>query len=342
MNKKTIKIDFRNFLTDPSGKFDKRDNFFYKMLKKDYRVIIDEKNPEYVFFSTVSPQFLGHEKKSSFAKENFPGIYKFFREKIFLPYIKNSELWQKKMRARFIPIEGNFVKIFYTIENVVPDMEKCDWAFSFCYDEEFKHPRHLRLPFYFYEGFGKSLVKKNLDFEKIKREKTGFCNFIYSNDVYFRNLFFKKLSMHKRVDAPGKCMNNMPPIGNYSDPMKSRMKSNCFDEKIDFLKKYKFTIAFENSAYPGYTTEKIAQPMSVDSIPIYFGNPLIYRDFNPKSFINVRDFKNMEDAIKRIMEIDKDDNLYRQILNEPWFPNNEPTKYVSKEALRKRFKKIFG
>ena len=42
-----------------------------------------------------------------------------------------------------------------------------------------------------------------------------------------------------------------------------------------------FTIAFKNDSYPGYTTEKIYEPMYVNSLPIYSGNPLVYRDFNP-------------------------------------------------------------
>ena len=45
--KKTIKVDFRYFWPC----FSKKDNFFIDLLKKDYNVIIDEKNPKFVFFS---------------------------------------------------------------------------------------------------------------------------------------------------------------------------------------------------------------------------------------------------------------------------------------------------
>ena len=62
--------------------------------------------------------------------------------------------------------------------------------------------------------------------------------------------------------------------------------------KIDFIMDHKFTIAFENSSYPGYTTEKIFEPMLVNSIPLYWGNPLVDRDFNTKSFLNFHDYGN--------------------------------------------------
>ena len=38
------------------------------------------------------------------------------------------------------------------------------------------------------------------------------------------------------------------------------------------------TIAFENSSFPGYTTEKIFEPMLEGSIPIYWGNPRVDED----------------------------------------------------------------
>ena len=50
---------------------------------------------------------------------------------------------------------GDAVRIFYTGENVRPDFSACDWAFSFDYDEELRHPRHLRLPNYVRLGAGR-------------------------------------------------------------------------------------------------------------------------------------------------------------------------------------------
>jgi len=113
------------------------------------------------------------------------------------------------------------------------------------------------------------------------------------------------------------------------------------DAKVQFIKDYKFTIAFENSEYPGYTTEKLIQPMLVHSIPIYWGNPVVHLDFNPKSFLNYYDFPDEEALIERIIELDQDDDLYRQYLLEPYYHNNQVNPLIEAEAILDQFEKIF-
>jgi len=335
--KKIIKIGFRNFW---SG-FNPKDNMFTNMLKKYYRVVLSD-DPDYVFYSVYSEDYYTHAKSSNFLRKLLPKVHELIKKSYLWYKIKNSSFWFKDHGRAMPSIEGNFVKIFFTPENCIPDMNKCDWAFSFCYDEEFKHPKHMRLPYYFFSGYGKNLIKRNINFNKIKKEKTKFCNFVYANDSWIRNRFFNKLSKYKRVDAPGKCMNNLPPIGKYKNAASSRQANNWIEQKQKFLNGYKFTIAFENAEYPGYTTEKITQAMLANSIPLYFGNPLVSRDFNKKSFLNLSDFKNMGKMIKRIKEIDSNDKLYASILNEPWFNNNKPSVYVDERRLAERLKQIFG
>ena len=114
------------------------------------------------------------------------------------------------------------------------------------------------------------------------------------------------MSKYKKVDSGGRYLNNIGgPVA----------------DKLDFIKEYKFTIAFENSSLSGYTTEKILEPMSVNSLPLYWGNPNVAIDFNPKSFINVNEFSSMGEAIEEIIRIDKNDDLYLTLLNRPWLEN---------------------
>src|SRR5581483_66282 len=89
-----------------------------------------------------------------------------------------------------------------------------------------------------------------------------------------------------------------------------------------FISEYKFVISFENKRYPGYLTEKIVEPMLVNSIPIYWGDPMVDNEFNPKSFINVSDFESVDKAIQHIIELDQNDEKYKSYLREPWFANN--------------------
>jgi hypothetical protein len=99
------------------------------------------------------------------------------------------------------------------------------------------------------------------------------------------------------------------------------------EAKLSFMREYKFYMAFENDLVPWYTTEKIAEGMATRCIPIYWGNPHVAQDFNPKSFLNYSDFPNEQALIERIIEIDKNDELYREYLRQPFFYGNKPNKY---------------
>src|SRR5438309_9644483 len=98
--------------------------------------------------------------------------------------------------------------------------------------------------------------------------------------------------------------------------------------KIEFLKRYKFNIAFENASLPGYTTEKIVEPMAARCLPIYWGNPLIHREFNPKSFFNYVDFRDAAALIARFIELDQNYALYRQYVPAPYFHEDHPNEWL--------------
>jgi len=337
IKKKTININFKYFWEN----FDPENNFYTNLLRKNYNVIISE-NPNYVFYS-VYPNIPVRDvgKIGIFIKKISPNLY------IILRRVYPKVMLFLKREKPIPEIKGNFIKIFHASEYVKPDMSKCDWAFAPGFDEGFNHPRGIKLPCFLVNDFNlgeKALppLKKEIDFNKIKREKTKFCNFIYSQDIPARNNFFKELSKYKRVDSPGRCMNNMPPIGSYKDPKQSRNSKDWVNQKLNFLKNYKFTIAFENFSLSGWTTEKLTHPMLVNSIPIYIGHEDIKRDFNTKSFINFKDFKNMKEFLEYIIKVDKDDKLYEKILKEPWYNNNQLPEDFDLRRIQKKFKEIFG
>lgn len=196
-------------------------------------------------------------------------------------------------------------KIFYTAENVRPNFWECDFAISFDYNNY--KGRNLRLPLYRWRGDLKNLCLEK-DPGSIIGQKTKFACMVVSNgSCKERNRFFEMLNRYRKVDSGGKYLNNV------GGPVK---------DKVEFIKEYKFVLAFENSSYPGYTTEKIVEPMLVNSLPIYWGNPVINRDFNPKSFVNIHDYNSFDEAIESIIQIDKNDELYRKYLSEPFFEGN--------------------
>jgi hypothetical protein len=214
-------------------------------------------------------------------------------------------------------------------------MKSCDWAFSF---DHLKHPRHFRLPNYVRVGAGVNLIKRDVKPMRILQKKKRFCAFIYYNlNGQVRNLFFDLLSKYKRVDAPGRCRRNIPGFDNRPN-MRGKGR---YESKVRFLRNYKFAIAFENASYPGYTTEKLFHAMLANTIPIYWGNPVVHRDFNTKSFINYHDFKSIDKVIRRVIELDKDDGYYAKYMRQPWYPNNKLTPYVNPDRILKRFGQIF-
>lgn len=182
-----------------------------------------------------------------------------------------------------IPKKGNYCRIGYFCENITPDLSVCEWAFGVPREEEIGSSRYKRIQWH---GLNPTVLIKNIpdnEIEGIKAQKSKFCNFLYSHPVSYREEFFKQLSKYKKVDAPGKSMNNMPSIDQI-------YKGDIWERKRIFLSEYKFTIAFENYSYPGYQTEKLYDSMQSLSIPVYCGDPNINEVFNAKSFINATDY----------------------------------------------------
>ncbi|HIH52430.1 MAG TPA: hypothetical protein HA284_02745 [Nanoarchaeota archaeon] len=333
--KKTIKINFRNF----GEVFNPEDNFFTNILRKKYNVKIS-KNPDYLFYSIYLERKKGKNlyKYGESIKKISLWLYIWIRK--LYSFLKGFERMNGEVPS------GNFVKIFVGFEYTKPNMEECDWAFSSYPKERIDHPKHLEIPMYMtndyqLKNFGVPPAKRIINMKKVKKEKTRFCNFIYSQEIPKRNDFFKELNKYKRVDAPGRCMNNMHSIS-HDTPKNSRISENWVLEKLNFIKKYKFTIAFENSSNSGWITEKLTHPFLVNSIPIYFGHKDVEKNFNSKSFLNFNDYKNMNEFIKRIIEVDQNDKLYEKYLREPVFKGGKIPEIAYEERILKRFKEIFG
>ena len=332
--KKSIKIKFQNGLT----------------FKYGVKEILSCVANKYEFIDSENPDFI-----------------------VFGPY--GNDLPEKSDR---------YTRIGYFCENIVPDLSICEWAFGVPREEDILHPKYKKIQWHNLDP--DDLIKHNVDIEQVVNTKNRFCNFLYSQKVPYREAFFKELSKYKKVDAPGKSMNNMPSIDNI-------YRGDTWDRKRQFLKPYKFTIAFENDSYPGYQTEKLYDAMLEWSIPIYCGDPYIDQLFNKKSFVNGfdllhpnygglarsierraqmnftdyrpgvynslaqkvtrkvkavgRDLKmqlqfkslNYKKLVDRVVEIDENEDLYKEMLLQPWFNNNEVPAHT--HAIS-RWEEIFG
>lgn len=203
------------------------------------------------------------------------------------------------------------LKIQYIGENSRPNLDAADYTIGFDF---LPTERHIRWPLYNLYAF--PLLA---DYQEGSREK--FCCIVMSNpNGQFRNRFLAELNKRKQVDSGGRYLNNV------GGPVK---------DKLDFVRRYRFCLAFENSYFPGYTTEKIIEAKAAGSIPIYWGNPRISEDFNPRAFINVHDFACIGDCIDYILEVDNQLELWKKIQSEPLLGDGQYTKYSDKGVLRR-------
>jgi hypothetical protein len=208
------------------------------------------------------------------------------------------------------------VKILLAFEAISPDWNLFDYAVGF--DDHLQYgDRFIRImsPFDMFNGFVSVRENEIHSMEQAKAElarKNRFCNFLYSNPNahVMRDRLFYEISKYKQVDSLGRHLNNVNQVGTgYEGHSK-----DC----VPMKSKFKFSIASENAAYPGYTSEKILTSLEAHTVPIYFGNPDIVDDVDPDAFINVSDFDNLESLVQYIEKVDNDDELWCKYVSSPW------------------------
>lgn len=224
------------------------------------------------------------------------------------------------------------IRIAWLGENLQPDFNISDYAIGF--GRINFGDRYMRIPLYrwyfadYDSLFDENRIIKSINGKEILNNKNKFCTAVVSNGNRgeFFDLFFKSLNQYKTIDSGGKWNNNI------GGPVK---------EKLPFINSGKFHLAFENSATPGYVTEKILHAFVSHTIPIYWGAADVALDFNPKAFINCHDYKSITDLIEYIKFLDKDEQAYINMLQQPCFIDCKEPDWLSKETIVKWLTHIF-
>lgn len=196
------------------------------------------------------------------------------------------------------------IKVLFTGENLCPDFNLYDYAMGFnriIFDD-----RYIAVPHYARaeENTWELAWKKHTYSDEYYLSKNKFCNYVISNSKSdpARHEIIEELNKYLQVDSGGKYKNNV---------------GGPVVDKLEFAKKYRFSLCFENSSTPGYTTEKIIEAFAAVTIPIYWGDERISEEFNPESFINCHEFSSFSEVVKRVKQIYEDEHLYLQMLKEP-------------------------
>jgi hypothetical protein len=288
------------------------DNIFLFLLKKKYDVSLVKDNPDILIYTLVNNNHLNFNNCVKIFHTEEPG---FWNKSNYFEYYSSHD------RFGLSAQDANLVLSSYYIDN----------------ENNFRFPSFLlyyyqmildgRIPCFDFFFNDRKITDESLFDRK-------FCCYIHRNNRQdmFRVKFLEKLSKYKKVDI----IENIP--------------GHSY-EKTEFVKKnYKFCFGMENNSqdinyYPniknsnyvdiGYTTEKIIEPFCSNTIPLYWGNPLIKNDFNNDMFINWHDYKNDELMIEKIIEIDNDKEKYFSYLNGTVFNKNK-----IEEILNNFIKKI--
>lgn len=215
-------------------------------------------------------------------------------------------------------IKYDCLKIYFSDENIRPDFNIANYCIGF---DHIIYDNYMRFPLWlmYEDDLNLALNKHNFDYTS-EYKKDRFACFLVSNNfaaMRARKDIFYKLSEYKKIDSGGSFLNNI---------------GYKVENKREFQKRYKFCLCIENSSYSGYSTEKLLQGFASGCVPIYFGDKDISNDkfciyhngsderfcgFNKDAFINIHDFRNLDECIKYIKEVDSNHTLFEKYLKTP-------------------------
>ncbi|MGI4776207.1 MAG: glycosyltransferase family 10 domain-containing protein [Janthinobacterium lividum] len=271
---------------------------------------IDE---NHVLTGLISPieEILSKKYDVSYSDKNYNVLFE--GSGIYTEELKNRDFNKK------IPLDPDVVKIFWTGEAILPNLDSYDLTIGF---NRIEHPRYIRFPLHYSYDFSSRI---NADYDRAS--DMGACNpgkkyfacFLVSSNFLednYRNhkpfdgcnarvQLFHKLSLYKRVESGGKLLNNI-----YHEIANTNT--------MEWLSQCKFIIAYENQSWEGYVTEKPVQAYFAGAVPIYYGDEGSNKTqgLNKKAVIYAKDFDNDDDLVGYIKKVDNDDKAYCDIWNQ--------------------------
>jgi GR25 family glycosyltransferase involved in LPS biosynthesis/cephalosporin hydroxylase len=227
---------------------------------------------------------------------------------------------------RWKTVSSAIPKIHYTGENtgpVIRDDVKLNLGYKHL---DMNHGGYLRLPLWMLEinWFRADAEKignpKPLPIDRCCKvfpeeaaAKAKFCAFVVTNPRQpARNSAFHWLSQYKPVDSAGRLFNN---VG--SDIFAGLGGGGGELIKHEFLKGYKFCLAYENERSEGYMTEKWLHAKAAGCIPIYWGDPKADRDFDMDSCIDARAAATPGELVELVQAVDTNDAEWMRRVSKP-------------------------
>ena len=253
----------------------------------------------------------------------------------FLPNLKISlkspdiEFFGPMGRRKFVEKSKAKIKIFFTGECVAEEaldkiwrqysdnlVNNVDLSMGFNHLDEDKHENYVRFPLWILSHFNFILHKDTVKDDIAKRvkeinesvfPKTNFASLVAAHDQSsIRQAMYDAISKIDHIHAPGKFIKN-------DNTLKEKFSNN----KIEYLKEFKFNICAENTISDGYITEKIFDAFSSGCIPIYSGDKKLEPDvINKNSVLFWEKNSSNECLLKEIENLHKNQKLYSAFIKE--------------------------
>ena len=247
-----------------------------------------------------------------------------------ISYNPDIEVFGPVGKRYFLEHSKAKIKIFYTGECVSKNTinkvwnqysDNCindvDLSLGFDRIDENKYENYVRFPIWIFYNFNGILYNKNYNKDDIKKvidyinnaksKKNKFASLVASHDATnIRTQIYNQISKIDNINCPGKLFHN-------DDTLKNNFNNN----KIEYLKDFKFNICPENTISDGYITEKLFDAFKAGCIPIYNGDENIELDLVNKNALLFfkKDEDNME-LVKEIEKLHKDDKLFDAFQNQ--------------------------
>ena len=244
-----------------------------KNLKEHYRLVDDYKKQ-------TCPQAKEQIRFYNLWKEEFRNVwfYRFMQSRHLLEGSNKKVAFYSVFGSKkLLKYDDNDIRCFFTAENVHAYNSK-DYADLFLSDDTvdlsmafdfFDDDKYLRLPTWVLRFFS-----PESDYEGVKARceelskpvglanRKRYVSIIASWDpTGLRKEILDEMSQFGRVDCAGKWMHN-----------DDSLKCDFGDDKLEYLKSFRFNVCPENSNAYGYVTEKLFDAIDAGCVPVYWGS----------------------------------------------------------------------
>lgn len=266
------------------------------------------------------------------------------------------ELWANKKIASFTPYVSPKVfrvnrckyKIFFTQENT--RVKESQWeVWNDCYLWEnapslsmgfdyYDHPKYIRFPYWLAHMFPIEVTHRQIESFVLEHtisnssNRINACAFICRKDYFGdRTILADMVSTIMPMHYPSDFRHN-------DDDMWNKFNN----DKIAYLRQFKFNLCPENSNNRGYVTEKIFEAIKAGCVPIYWGNegypePDI---LNPKAIVYI-DKDHPNEGLALLRNLYEDPKAYEEFVSQPRFlPGAADKIYSYFERLEKKIMEV--